>query len=611
MPDRNKDITHFTRYFNINAPNDSISVLILLLVGAVTGVLSAAFLHWSIRPEANLFIYGASSGIIIISLPALLTVVLTKGLNRRILLKHMLFAATGISLSYSIIVVINSAIFSLLHNYAVAYVLLLAGNAGLYSYWFILNRILTSRRRSLIIMASIQPILNVLFYIPMSPYLFSLDVPVGIVLIKLWAGMLVFMGVSYAILYIMDRPARKALSISGIDLLSTMVNEWLYDVVKDVSILANSGVKKDVNVNVLALKGREGYKAVFVKPDIHYGPFNGVGGSAASKVIGAEIARYGAAPFVMHGAVTMDENPISSSQIRLISKSLKERLDSYNGKAFSSAQGYVALGREKHCSAINISIGNVNMFALTKAPLVTEDIDYEVGMHLAGMAGSLSKGRNIMLIDAHNSRLESASYSELRGVYKGSKYVQNYERAIGMAAAAHKASPLRFGCSTTKLSDKLKGSDIGDGFTSVAFFEFGKTRYCVLHFDGNNMLPALRARILRHIRSKFGVDAEVFTTDTHSVNSIAHSASNVLGRYTRFGELLPTLDSLISEAIRTKESVTYAYSNILLKDFKVWGKGSEAILTKVGRETIRAGKRKVPFLIVAGFIIAAWIIYIA
>ena len=610
MPDRNRDITHFTRYFDISAPESSSGVLILLIIGAISGFVSAAFLHWNIDHLTTLFIYGASSGIIIISLPAILTVILTKALNRRIPLKHMFFAAVGISISYAFIVILNSAIFAFLHNYVVAYVLLLAGNAGLYGYWFMLNRILMDRKKSLIIMASIQPVLNVLFYIPVSPHLLSLNVPAGVVLLKLWAGMLVFMGVSYAILYLMDRPAKKVLSISSVDLFSSMVNQWLYDVAKDVSILSNAGTKRDVDVDVLALKGEKGYRAVFVKPDIHYGPFQGVGGAVSSRLIGDEIARqYNAVPFIMHGAVTMDDNPISSSQVRLISKSVKETLDGYNVQAFRKASGGVSIGQEGQCRAINIGIGNVSIVALSKAPLVTEDIERDVGLQLAGLAGS--NGRNIMLVDAHNSRFESANYSELRGVYNGSRYVAKYTKAIRAALNMHAASGLRFGCSTIRLSEKLRGNDIGDGFTSVAIFEFGKRRYCILHFDANNMLPSLRSQILGHVRTRFGLDSEVLTSDTHSVNSIAQSASNVLGRHTQPEELIHILDGMISTATDNMEPVRYAYSRITMKAFKVWGKGSEDVLAKVGRDIIKTGKRKVPFIIVAGFIIAAWIIYIA
>lgn len=611
MPDANRDVIHFTRYFNMGAPGSAAQILLLFILGVVTGVLSDLFIHP--MPVLTSILIGASSGVILVSVPAMLTVMLIKTMERRLQLKHALFAVLAVSSFYGLLIVTNSVVFSFLHSYVLAYVLLILFNAGIYGYWFVINRVVMNQRKSRIFTAAIQPVLNTSFYLPMSRYVLSLNVPFSTVLIKLWAGMLVFMAIGYLILYIIDRPAKKALKISGIAIITAMINQWLYDVIKEADILSTTSTKRDVAVDILALKGKSGYKAIFVKPDIHYGPFSDVGGSIAPEYIGKQITnKYNAAPFIMHGAVNLEDNPISTAQIRDMSGRIIDQIRGFSSRAFRPASGHVSLGYEKPCKAICINIGDVCILTLTKAPEITEDIRRDIGIHLTSLASRSFK--NVMLIDAHNSRFEYASRAELRGVHKASRYVSRYEKAISEAVykcTRKKSSQLRFGSASQILRHNLNNNDIGKGFASIGIFGFGKRKFCMVSIDANNMLPGFREYFIKHIREKFGMEAELYTTDTHSVNTIAFPASNVLGRYTKPKELLPIMDVLVTKALNEMERVRYAYSQITIKNFKVWGEGSEEVLMKVSRDVIRIGKRRVPFIIAAGFIIAAWVIYLA
>ena len=159
----------------------------------------------------------------------------------------------------------------------------------------------------------------------------------------------------------------------------------------------------------------------------------------------------------------------------------------------------------------------------------------------------------------------------------------------------------------TPLSGKR---DIGWGYTSVGIFQFGSRRFGLVYFDANNMLPGFRQDLLDDIKKKFGIDAEICTTDTHSVNSLALSASNALGRETNASEVIPVLDRLFVEAIDRLEPVSVAYGTTTLKDFRVWGIGADEMLKKAGKDALNTFKHIVPILAVCGFVAAAWIIYI-
>ena len=611
MPDETRDVTKFTKYFNIPFPSSTAIASLIIIMGALTGIISSLLAHVSADSNPAAFaISGVSYGIFMLSIPAILTAAVTKALKSKLRLKHALVATLVITVNYGIFLMVDSLVFALTSSAAIAYIILIPVNAGIYEYWFIIDKVVTHHKRINVLYAAIQPVLNILFYIPVSRYMLDLSVPVESTMIKLWAGMLVFMVFGYIILYVMDRPAKKILRTSGVEIISSMVNQWLYNVIQEVKVYGNPESRRDVNVKVLALKGKKGYKAIFVQPDIHYGPYQYMGGSITTEHIGRSLSyRYKAVPFVLHGAVSIEDNPISTSQIYAMEKRIEKHIDSLSDQAFRKARGSISIGEDKPCKAISIQIEGVKMLTLTKAPSITEDIDREVGRRLSSLAGDPSR---VMLVDAHNSRYESASKDELRGIQDGSVYIRKYENAIAKAIGTGKhAGAMRFGAAGTNLNYIVGKRDIGSGFTGAAVFEFGGRRFCLVNFDANNMLPGFREQVLKRIKERYKMDAEVCTTDTHAVNSIALSASNVLGRRTRFSEVSKQIDNMIDKALAEMEPVSYAYENIVMSNFNVWGKGSGEAIVKATRDIIRTGKRIVPFLIAAGFIVAAWIIYIA
>ena len=492
-----------------------------------------------------------------------------------------------------------------------ANVVLLLGNAFIYGYWFMINRVVMNQHRSQILTAALQPVLNILIYIPSGTFIFALMLPLQTVLLKLWAGMVVFMLCGYAILYVMDRPSKREFNFSGVDLMSAMINQWLYDIVKDHDILNESGVERDVPVHMLTLRGANGGKTVMVKPDIHYGPLVGVGGSGTTEHLGAQLSSAGATPFVMHGAVNIEDNPVSHTQVTQLSSAVVDRLQKLRGSSFDDAKGNISVGTAGSCRAIAIKINDLCILTLSKAPLITEDIDREVGVGFTSLVKKYVP--NVILLDAHNSRIESASKEELKGVYPGSRYVGLYEQAIKNAMAGlSRSTPvtLNFGSCSSRPNTKLHHKDIGNGFLSVGIFSFGKSRFCMVYFDANNMLPGFRAAVLSHIKKKFKLDAEVYTTDTHAVNSLSMSVSNVLGRVTAVEEIIPELDALISKSLAGMSKTQVSYSEFLMERFRIWGGGSEDKLMKVSRDVIHLGKRRLPILIATFFIIAIWAIYV-
>lgn len=614
MPDEKRELFHYTNYFSKEVPNLSIQSMVILFVGALTGIISTAFIHHPVifSDSYQIIIYGASSGLLVVSLPAVLTVVMIKLLKRSIKMKHLMFATILSVLFYSLFIIIASAVFTIFGNTTAPYVILLLGNASIYGYWLVIGKFIIHKRGGTFI-PLIQPTLNILFYIPIDKYILNINLPVSIALIKLYAGMAIFLIIGYIFLYMVDRPFKREVNVSGIRVFTIMVNQWLYDITPDGKDSKSFGVKKDIGVDILAMKNKDGrYKAIFLKPDIHYGPFSGLGGGIATEHIGDFIHnKYNTNAIMLHGPVNIAHNPVSSAQVYKLSKNIANYIDSLKGNQFSPASGGIYKGSDGPCKAINLSVNGVNIITLTKAPSVTEDIDYEVGNYFKSTV--LKNSPNAILIDAHNSRFESASETELKGVYPGSKYVAMYQDAIKDALPDGKrAKKLRFGSSQQKVNSILNfPKDMGKGYTSFCLFEFGNKRFGMLYFDANNMLPRLRREIISYVKNKYKMQIEIYTTDTHSVNSIALPSSNVLGRYTQSNRLLPIVDALVNLAQHNLEDVNFHSGSFTVNDFRVWGENAEKDITKASKEVVRTVKHIAPFVISAGFIIAAWIIYAA
>ncbi len=613
MADSRKYITHYTDYFELKAPGVMKQVVALLLLGAVSGILSSIVIYHAPSSIDYLRIaaYGMSTGIMVISLPAFLTAVVIKTLKRKLLLRHAMLSTLLITIVYSILVFFSSAAFALTQNTNYAYVVLLVSNAAVYGYWVVMDRFLMVRGKSVIIIAAVQPLLNVLFYLPLGTYILYFGMPLYTTLIKLLAGMFVFMVVTYILLYIIDRPSRKIMEESGLKILTTMVSQWLYDLTKDVKVIGpDAGVKRELDIDILAFRGSKGLKAVFVNPDIHFGPFQGIGGSVAPlQISGMLIRRFGTVPFVLHSPLDLQDNPISTSEVYTISRDV-ERALKQGRNGFQEAYGSISTGKEGKCRAINIGVGDTSLFLLSKAPYVTEDFTRDVGVQLKQAAVESGK-RNAILVDSHNSRFETASDRELNGIQEGSVYVKMYIEAIKKASAGGQKTRLRLGASHVKLKDTFrKQKDLGDSYTSVCVFGYGKRRFCLVYFDANNMLPGFRENIVRHIKSKFGMAAEACTTDTHSLNTIAVSAKTALGRHTEASEVIPILDRMIKKALKEMEPVRYSYKKVTINNFGVWGEKADELIARTSRDVRRILKYVVPLGVVVAFIIAAWAIYV-
>ena len=68
-----------------------------------------------------------------------------------------------------------------------------------------------------------------------------------------------------------------------------------------------------------------------------------------------------------------------------------------------------------------------------------------------------------------------------------------------------------------KMRSLLHGADLGHGYSSVGLFDFAGRKFAMVYIDANNMLPGFRNSVIKRIKERYGIDSEIYTTDTHSI----------------------------------------------------------------------------------------------
>ncbi|HUC39087.1 MAG TPA: DUF2070 family protein [Candidatus Acidoferrum sp.] len=600
------DLSRYSDIFSKKLPGTTALFIVLILISIVVGIASVALLHYeTIRTGFDyILVNGTLGGLVALLLPTVLTVILIKAIRYRINIKHLLFIAMVGAVSYSIFLLLGS-ILHIVFGSPAATITILVGAASLFGWWFFISKVVLNFRKRSIIVALIQPTLNIVLFVGARHFFFTFNRPLGILFLKLYVGIFIFMIVSYILLYMFDRPLKKNLGVGSIDLFSSMLQSWLFNINTALPFSTKLGIRPSVDTNTLVVRNEREIKAVLFIPEIHYGPAGNLGASDFPNILERQIRKsYKAFGFVMHPTVNADRNPIAFGQINKIRAALYEGVA--EAKRTKGGMSY-SVGRCGPSRVIKLSFDGVSLITFTRAPRVTEDVAYDVST-LFKKTLSIKYG-NTILIDAHNSRYESAPKSELDGVRFDSSSMKDYMKAIDSIKELHSAKECRVGVRGVELYDSLRmPKDIGRGDLNVAVFSFGSFKYAILQFNSNNILPSLRNEIVSYLRRKYKIEAEVYTTDTHSVNSLEWTVENVLGRYTKFRKLQPLIDKAVSGAIKNIEPVKIYHKKVVMEKFPIWGPEVGDTMVEMTKSIVARARVLSPIIIVSGFIVAALLI---
>jgi predicted neutral ceramidase superfamily lipid hydrolase len=599
--------------FSRAIPKTTSLFVLLLVMSVIMGIAAVALINYSMIATnfSYILVNGSITGILVIMLPTLLTILIVKSVKSYIDMKYIFFISIIGTFAYSLFIILGSIVYILTHDYAIAAAIILVGDASIYGWWFFANKVVLGQKKKAAIFALVQPTLNILLYIPSSRFILTFTSSFNILLVRLYAGIFIFLLVSYAIIYIVDRPYNKSYGFHSFEAVSQLMQNWLFDINISTPFGQNFGTPTDIRTDTLIFRTEKGaMKAIFFAPDIHYGPSGTLGGSDFPYLLEHySVMKYQVPTFVMHRTVDMDHNPVSSSQFNQLKESFDNSIKASKRITKQTSFTY-SEGRHAESKVMRLSFGEISLVTLTRAPRVTEDVAIESAVIFNELLEA--KIGTTILLDAHNSRYEGASKTELDGVKFNSRFMNDYIKAIkDLGGRDHKTKNIKVGVSSRDVYTLLGHPiDIAKGNLNVAVFQFNEFKYAIIQFNANNVLPQLRNAIVKHIKRKYNVNAELYTTDTHAVNSLEYTARNVLGRYTKHEKIIEQVDKAMKEAMLDIEPVTVSHNKGEMKKFKVWGPDIMESMLNIAKSTYGITRLLVPLIVVVGFIVAAWLILV-
>jgi putative membrane protein len=356
-----------------------------------------------------------------------------------------------------------------------------------------------------------------------------------------------YVGAVYVFLLVIDRPWRNSMGVSVLDFIRGFVGHIAEGTRELEDFFEQLGEEAIVPVSVLSFRTAAGEKARFVLPMIHPGPMGEIGGGNLPERIAASAEGLAFPP---HATAGHDFNLVTGREVDTVLAAADRahariRYDNVATRSKRAASGEAKL--------LGQSFGDSAFLASTFSPGFADDVDYAVGLSATAEArtGGL---RDVMLADAHNCN-NGLEGDDLGHVVPGSgRSFDMIEAAgeLGDRLAAAERHPVSLGVAWDPTPwEPIEG--IGPLGIRTAVFEVDGQRTAYVLIDGNNMEPGLRDRLVGTLVDGSVAEAEVLTTDTHTVNTV--EAENQVGAAIDRDELSALVTDLVERAIEDLEPV--------------------------------------------------------
>ena len=384
--------------------------------------------------------------------------------------------------------------------------------------------------------------------------------------------------------YFMDREGTGSLGIASSVLFKAFLANWTEDLKAPLeTFFERLGTVEDIKVSFLTFRSKEKLKAAIVVPAIHPGPFKNLGSSLLPSMIQKAIQdKYNCVVSAPHGLVGHELDVASEAQNQRVVDNILGFVGS--SSSYSKATPMVSTKSGDAKASCQI-IGNCAFLTLTTAPKTMEDLPPELEAFISGEAEK--RGFSALAIDAHNSMdgkfdLENAvsSFSLVS--------INCLEKAL-----KSKTSSFKVGASTIVPKDFTVQQGMGSGGITVIVIEVESRKVAYVTIDGNNMISGLREKILSKL-TELGIDdAEVLTTDTHSVCGMIRSARgyNLVGEAIDQQKLIDYIKETTILALDDIEPATSSYHTNVIPRVKVIGEKQIAELTILADKTTETVKR--------------------
>ncbi|MBI2077728.1 MAG: DUF2070 family protein [Euryarchaeota archaeon] len=369
-----------------------------------------------------------------------------------------------------------------------------------------------------------------------------------------------FLGTTMFFLNFIDAPVRRTTGVSFSQMFRYYIDHLSRGTLAAETLFEKTQGEIDALIGVAAFRTEQGVKAAIVVPAVHPGPVGEIGGSNLPTKI---IQTMGTTPNILvpHGSATHDYNPISTGEVERLGEAARRLLDEMPFTKHASP--LVRAGTDAQVCAQYF--GDGVLLTYTSWPRPIDDVDYGVG-EAARMAAQMQGAADALFIDAHNSLVLGSG-----AVWPSTRRAQEIKkRAAEAARLAQQSAAMGIRAGYAQTRDAFTHFEgIGDQGCQVLVTDVAGRRTAYILWDGNNMLPDVRARIRKEI-AELVHEFEVMTTDNHSVN-IVTGGYNPVGYRASIDELARVTKETLVEAIDDLEDVEVGLKTTRVPDLKVFG----------------------------------------
>lgn len=569
-----------TDYFH-SIPNSKYILGVIVVLGVLFGIGIDVQKYSGFDIITN----GLADGALLIIIPSLLTACAIKLMLRKMFFRRILITTLAGEIIYALTYFLGFFISK--YNIVYGQMIIIIGAALVFVLWYAIARLIFILKFRSFLFAVLQLFFHLMFFIGVSKDYNQADLPDY--LFKFYFGAFLLLLGLYVFFIIVNAPMRRSFGINSTDAFSLIVAQWLYKDNNMEKTMDKLGENVKTLISVYSFK-RENDEVLFVSPYVHFGPFGNLGGSEFSYLLSSRLSKeYNATTFVFHPTVTHDLNPVAASEIEKIMEVSRGIL---NEAKYEKTKVSLAIGKQNECYAEALCFDNNAFISLTRAPLVTEDIHFGLGLAMIQQAQAVYKEATV--IDQHN-----AETGQVVSFEAGSEIGFNYMGAVENAI--------------NKKLDKNE-LEIGVAQTSVKFNEFGKAgikiaiistkpNYVMIWLDSNGITPEFRQKIINQVgeigkQMKKDWHAAVFTTDTHQANVV----KGVLNPAKESVELLETIRETVLKAHKDVKKAKF-YANKKWMDIKVIGAKQSIELVSTVNAVVAVAKIVAPIVLLTSIVI--------
>jgi putative membrane protein len=567
-----------TAYF-ISLPPTPYLVSAMIVLGLVFGLLINL-------DSANPLPGAIIDGLMLLALPALLSSIAIKLMIRKMPYRRIAATALGGEVVYSLAYGLSLLLSDV--NPLWAQFVVLIGSALVFVFWYVIARFIFILKYRSIVFAIIQLLFYLIFLLS-NQVLYVTSEPFLDVALRFYISSFVLLAAIVLFFFIINAPMKKNFGLNSTDAISYFFSQWFYHNKDLEKAFEQVGGPVKTFVSVMGFK-RKDDSIFFLTPYVHFGPFGNLGGSEFSSLLAMEMDKKNKSrTFVFHGTVTHDLNPVSSSEITKILDSI----DSLLSKAdYKDAKVSISTGKAEECWAQALRFDRSAMVSVSRAPHLTEDINF--GLGLAMMYQAEKKVENAMIVDQHN-----AETGDITSFEPGSAVGYKYLEAVSDALSKNDGKePLRLGAAFREADSPV----IGGAGIKVAVFS-SSPEYVIVLIDSNGITPLFREQIETEVKKlgkemKREFEVGIFTTDTHQTNI----TRGVLNPLKDEENILGAVRQACKEAASDMQEAKY-FSDRKWFDIDVLGAKQSIEIISTVNSIVAVAKITLPLVLIGGLLL--------